>query len=146
MLGHNMPSTRRGLLAAAVSLAALLAAGCGGIAAPDLFVVTRAGSGPHAALTLLVNEEGVVHCNGTSAGKLSDAQIVKARAIAEDLEKPSSENLALSAAPGSVLSYRVRDANGSVSFADNSPRQPKVFRELALFVLQTAQQVCRLPE
>ena len=31
------------------------------------------------------------------------------------------------------------------SFADNPPGQPKVFHNLALFVLQTAQQVCHLP-
>jgi hypothetical protein len=45
-----------------------------------------------------------------------------------------------------VLSYYLRDENGSVSFADNSASQPKVFRNLALFVLQTAQQVCHLPQ
>jgi hypothetical protein len=33
-----------------------------------------------------------------------------------------------------------------VRFSDNSVRQPAVFRQLALFVLQTAQQVCHLPE
>jgi hypothetical protein len=130
----------------ALSALAILAAGCGGIASPDLFVVTRSGAGSHAKLTLLVNEEGVVHCNGVQRGKLSDPQIVKARQIAEELEKPASQHLALSAAPNSVLSYYLRDANGTVSFADNSARQPKVLRELALFVLQSAQQVCKLPE
>jgi hypothetical protein len=44
-----------------------------------------------------------------------------------------------------VLSYYVRDENGSVHFRDDSARQPTVFRRLALFVLQTAQQVCHLP-
>jgi hypothetical protein len=127
--------------------AAVLGSGCGGnVEAADLFIVTRSGSGPHAALTLLVNEEGVVHCNGRQAGKLSDKQIVKARGITEDLEKPASRHLSLPARPGSVLSYRVRDANGTVSFADNSAGQPKVLRELALFVLQSSQQVCKLPE
>jgi hypothetical protein len=45
-----------------------------------------------------------------------------------------------------VLSYYVRDEKGWVRFSDDSPGQPKVFRELALFVLQTAQRVCGLPE
>jgi hypothetical protein len=44
-----------------------------------------------------------------------------------------------------VLSYYVRDENGTVSFSDDSPGQPAVLRRLALFVLQSAQQVCRLP-
>jgi len=141
---------RRRALAAAAAIApasaALALSGCGGIKAPDLFVLTRSGAGPHAKLTLLVNEEGGVHCNGKLAGKLSDDQIVKARAITEDLEKPASEHLSLAARPGSVLSYRLRDASGTVSFADNSVGQPKVLHELQLFVLQAAQRVCRLPE
>ena len=136
----------RGTLLAASALIGLLMAGCGGIEAPDLFIVQRSGSTPHARLTLLVNEEGGVRCNGSHKLKLSDAQIVKARAIQEEIEKPASSHLSLPARPGSVLSYRLRDQDGTVSFADNSRDQPKVLRELALFVLQTAQQVCHLPE
>ncbi len=124
---------------------------CGGIAAPDLFIVQRSGSGPHARLTLLVNEEGGVRCNGlaTRSGhklKLSDAALVQARAIEEDLEEPASKHLSLAPRSGSVLSYSVREEKGSVRFSDNSAGQPKVLHELALFVLQTAQQVCGLPE
>jgi hypothetical protein len=139
-------------LALAASLLALVSlAACGGVTAPDLFIVQRSGSGPHARLTLLVNEEGRVHCNGrgTRNGrklKLSDAALVQARAIQEDLKEPASEGLSLSPGRGSVLSYSVRDENGSVRFSDNSSGQPKVLRELALFVLQTAQRVCGLPE
>ena len=40
----------------------------------------------------------------------------------------------------------MRDPDGSVSFSDNSQGQPVVLRELSLFVLQTAQQVCHLPQ
>jgi hypothetical protein len=78
--------------------------------------------------------------------KLSDSQLVLARELQEDLKDPAAKHLSLAPAPGSVLSYRVRDEAGSVSFADNSPGQPPVFRRLALFALQTAQRVCRLPE
>ena len=141
-----MSPSRRRLAALAIALPVLGAAGCGGIKAPDLFILTRTGAGPHAHLTLLINEEGVVHCNGTITGKLSDKQIIKARAITEELEKPAAEHLSLAPAPGSVLSYRLRDANGTVAFADNSPGQPAVLRQLTLLVLQTAQQVCHLPE
>lgn len=127
--------------------ASIVVAGCGGIKAPDLFIVQRTGAGPGAALTLVVNEEGGVVCNGRGGTlKLSDSQLVEARAIQEDLREPASEHISLPPAPRSVLSYYLRDENGSVRFADNSAHQPEVFRRLALFVLQTAQRVCHLAE
>ena len=49
-----------GALGRAALAACALLAGCGGITAPDLFIVQRSGSGPGAKLTLLVNEEGGV--------------------------------------------------------------------------------------
>ncbi len=131
---------------ALVAAAALLAGGCGGITAPDLFIVHRSGLGPNAKLTLLINEEGGVRCNAGPELKLTDPQLVKARAIQEELEEPSAKHLTLAAEPGSVLSYSVRDQNGTVAFADNSKNQPKVLRSLVLLVLETAQQVCRLPQ
>jgi hypothetical protein len=142
---------RSTVLVACAVLACALLAGCGGVRAPDLFIVKRTGSGPHAKLTLLVNEEGGVRCNGvgTSAGhklKLSDAALVEARAIQEDLEEPSTSHVSLTPGAKSVLSYYVRNEHGYVRFSDDSAGQPKVFRQLALFVLQTAQRVCGLPE
>jgi hypothetical protein len=132
------------LVAAAVGL--LIVGGCGGIKAPDLFIVKRSGTGPGAKLTMLVNEEGGVSCNNGVELKLSDPQIVKARAIQEELKEAAGEHLALAALPGSVLAYSVRDQDGTVTFADNSKAQPKVLRSLVLFVLETAQLVCHLPE
>lgn len=142
----------RRVMALGALAAVTLAAGCGGgIAAPDLFVVQRTGSVPGAGLTLLVNEEGGVHCykDSTHPGptlKLSDPLLVRARAIQEELHEQASAHLSLPPGAGSVLSYYLRDENGTVRFSDNSPGQPKVFRELALFVLQVAQQVCHLPQ
>jgi hypothetical protein len=136
----------RPLAALAALACTLLASGCAGVKAADLFIVQRTGSTPHARLTLLVNEEGAVHCNGTPAPKLSDSQLVRARAIQEDLRQPAASGLSLPASAGSVFSYVVRDPDGSVRFAENSPRQPAVLHELALFVLSTAQHVCGLPE
>ena len=66
--------------------AVFLFGGCGGIEAPDLFIVQRTGSGPGAPLTLLVNEEGGVNCNGGKTLKLNDPQIVQARVIQEALK------------------------------------------------------------
>ena len=86
-------------------------------------------------------------CNGRAAAhKLSDPQIIKAREIQEDLQKPSSSHLSLPARAGSVLSYYVRDENGSVRFSDNSAGQPAVLQKLQLFVLQSSQEICHLPE
>jgi hypothetical protein len=133
-------------VAAALCAATLTVVGCGGVEAPDLFIVYRTGSGPMARLTLLVNEEGGVRCNGSKALKLSDSQLVQARAIQEDLHDPATKHLSLPARAGSVLSYYLRDENGSVRFSDNSLGQPAVLRRLALFVLRAAQQVCHLAE
>lgn len=130
------------LWAAAV---AILLVGCGGVIAQDLFVVYRTGSTAGARLTLLVNEEGGVSCNGRKAPKkLGDPQIIKAREIQEELEKPSASHMSLAPRRGSVLSYYVRDEKGSVRFADDSAGQPTAFHKLQLFVLQTAQGVCGL--
>jgi hypothetical protein len=129
-----------------VVLCASVALGCGGgIKAPDLFIVYRTGNVAGARLTLLVNEEGGVHCNGRLAPRLSDPQLINARVIQEDLQGPAEEHKSLPAQAGSVLSYYVRDQNGTVRFSDDSTAQPHVFRQLAQFVLQTAQQLCRLP-
>jgi hypothetical protein len=136
----------KGALVIGAVAAAIALSGCGGVRASDLFIVYRSGSTPRAKLTLLVDEEGGVTCNGRAgAGKLADAQIVKAREIQEELEKPSSSHLSLAPRAGSVLSYHVRDESGSVRFSDNSAAQPAVFHKLQLFVLQTAQQICGLP-
>jgi hypothetical protein len=124
--------------------AALLLGGCG-IKAPDLFLVTRSGRVAGAQLTLLVNEEGGVRCNGGPTRKLADAQLIEARTIQEDMRGPASRHLSLPPQAGSVLSYRLRQESGGVVFSDNSSGQPAVFRRLSLFVLQSAQRVCHLP-
>jgi hypothetical protein len=141
----------RGVLRAAPPMWALAAAlvlvGCSGVSAPDLFVVQRSGSTPQAQLTLLVNEEGGVTCNGRAMKqKLADPQIVKAREIQEDLQKPSSSHLSLPPRAGSVLHYYVRDESGTVRFSDNSAGQPSVLQKLQLFVLQTGQEICHQAE
>jgi hypothetical protein len=138
---------RLGAFAPCVLAALILLAGCGGgIAAPDLFIVQRTGNGPGARLTLLVNEEGGLRCNGGPTLKLSDPLLVRARAIQEELHEQASEHLSLPPGRGSVLHYYLRDENGTVRFSDDSPEQPKILRELALLVLQIAQQTCHLPQ
>jgi hypothetical protein len=137
---RSWPTAAAGALVVATALSA-----CGGIQAPDLFILQRSGSVAGARLTLLVNEEGGVRCNGGATLKLSDPALIEARAIQEEISSQASKHLVLPARAGSVLSYHLRDENGSVSFSDNSAGQPAVLRRLALFVLQTAQRVCHLP-
>jgi hypothetical protein len=137
-------AVRVAALGVCAALVAIMALGCGGVKPPDLFVVER--SGPGGRLTLLVDEQGGLRCNGARAPALSDPQLIQARALQEELATPSGVHLSLPARPGSVFTYRVRDEAGSVSFADNSAAQPKVLRNLALFVLQVAQQNCHLPQ
>jgi hypothetical protein len=134
------------LLTVLLSCVAILTIGCGGVLSPDLFVVYRTGSSPGAKLTMLVTEEGVVHCNGGPAHRLSDPRIIEARTIQEDLHDPASHRESFPASAGSVLAYYVRDQDGSVRFADNSHGQPAVTRKLAFFVLSVAQGVCGLPQ
>jgi hypothetical protein len=128
----------------ALFLVVVALAGCAGAQPPDLFLVER--SGPGGRLTLLVDEQGGLRCNGVRKPALSDPQLIQARALQEELTAPAGEHLSLPRRPGSVFAYRVRDESGSVSFADNSSAQPKVLRNLALFVLQVAQQNCHLPQ
>jgi hypothetical protein len=140
-----------GALVVLLAATGLSVCGCGGIVSPDLFIIDRTGSTPGAKLTMLVTEEGVVHCytepaHPGPARHLSDPQIIEARTIQEDLEEPASRHESLRPRPGSVLSYYVRDASGSVRFSDNSLHQPTVLHKLALFVLTVAQGVCRLPQ
>jgi hypothetical protein len=138
-------SLTRSALVAATILLGTIVVGCGGIKAPDLFILQRSGSVAGARLTVVVNEEGGVRCNGGPSLKLGDPKLIEARTIKEDLRDPASKHTALEAGARSVFSYYVRDENGAVRFSDNSSRQPAVFRRLALFALQTAQQVCHLP-
>jgi len=126
------------------SLLVALLVGCAGVRAPDLLLIER--SGPGGPLTLLVDDQGGLHCNGARARALRDPQLIQARALQEELATPAGEHLSLAPRPGSVFAYRVRDESGSVSFADNSPAQPKVLRNLALFVLQVAREECGLPQ
>jgi hypothetical protein len=138
---------RRLLAGVAALLVAALIAGCGeSVELPDLFVVQRAGGSAAGRLTLVVNEGGAVHCNGGPTRQLDDSQLVLARGLQEELQSPSAKHLALAPRPGSVFSYYVRDAEGTVRFADNSAAQPSVLRHLAYFVLEVAQKVCRLSE
>ncbi len=151
---HGALVARAGVLIGTL-LAAAAVVGCGeNVELPDLFVVQRSGSVPGARFALVVNEGGAVRCNEGPVRpahpgpkrQLSDPQLLLARSITEELQEPSAKHLSLPPRPGSVLRYYVRDAEGTVRFADNSADQPSVLRHLAYFVLEVAQKVCGLPQ
>jgi len=132
-------------LCVALLLCSCVLVACGGVVSPDLFIIERSGPGKNGALTVVVSEEGIVHCNRSAPHRLSDPALIEARALQEELQGPASRHLSLPARPGSVYGYRVRDANGSVSFADNSSGEPKVLEGLQYFALKVAEHVCALP-
>ena len=123
--------------------------GCGeSVELPDLFVVTRTGGGEK--LTVLINEGGAVRCyrnpaHPGPAHQLSDPQLIQARGVTEELQTPSAKHLSLPPRPGSVFRYHLRDAEGTVRFADNSAGQPSALHHLQYLVLEVAQRVCGLP-
>lgn len=123
--------------------ALLLQAGCGQ-RAPDLFVLQRAGSIPGARLTLNVSDEGTVRCNQGARRRLDDDQVLAARRIARELKDPALRGVTLAPGPNSVLAYRLRLADGMVSFSDTSPGLSPQLARVEGFARSVAQQVCGL--
>ena len=124
---------------------ALAAAGAGcGTHPPDLFLLTRTGSIPGADLRLLVRDDGVVHCNGGPRRELSDPQLLQAREIARKLADPAAKHVSLPAGRGSVLRYRIRLEQGTVTFSDDSRGQTKEMFRAQSFTRTAATRVCGL--
>jgi hypothetical protein len=128
---------------AALSLlaGAALAAGCGTETA-DLFVVERAGSLPDAKLTLRVGDGGTVRCDGGDEIPISSDDLLDARQITEELQPLLDRGVRLPAREGSLLRYTVTGEEGEVRFADNSPRQPRVFAQIIRFTRKIAVSAC----
>jgi hypothetical protein len=126
------------------AVAALALGGCG--TTPfDLFALQRTGSIPGARLRLVVRDDGVVHCNGGPRRHLSDPELLDAREIARELDRPATQHLTLPPGPGAVLRYRVRLEHGAVSFADDSRGQSKTMFLVQRFARTVARRVCGLP-
>jgi hypothetical protein len=133
----------RGARLAGALLVGALLAGCGA-SPPDLFVVRRSGPAPGAALNLLVNDGGFVHCNGGPALMLPGPLLLQARYIQTHIHDPAQAGLTLPPGAQPVFHYALRDVDGHVSFSDDSRGQPAVFFRLQLLVLEIAQQVCHV--
>ncbi|MDQ2670970.1 MAG: hypothetical protein M3Y31_10085 [Gemmatimonadota bacterium] len=122
---------------------ALALAGCGAVT-PDVFLLTRSGSIPGARLTLLVNDGGTVRCNGGEPRQLPARALLDAREIARELAEEAQEDLTLPAPRGSVLRYRLRTQDGTVTFSDaDAVRRPEL-APVIVFARSVAQDVCGL--
>jgi hypothetical protein len=128
-------------VALVASVAAL--AGCGA-AAPDVFLLTRAGSLPGARLTLLVNDGGTVRCNGGAPRALPDPRLLDARRIGEDLADDAQRDLTLPPPRGSLLRFRVRTQDGTVTFSDVDAARRRELAPVVEFARAVAQDVCGL--
>jgi hypothetical protein len=127
---------------AAALLVVLAVAGCGAKPA-DLFLVERSGSGRNARLTLRVQDDGYVYCNGRQH-QLSSQQLLDARALARDLASEAQLHVELPPGPRSVLSYRVELQAGRVAFSDTSRPLPGAFARLTAFTADISEAVCGL--
>src|SRR5205823_6210209 len=114
---------------AAIALVALAVAGCGAPGA-DLFVASRSGSIPGAALRMRVVDDGQVVCNGRQH-ELSSHDLIQARAMVDAIGKQAKRDISLPPGHPTILRYRIETQDGTVAFSDTSPGQPKPFYQAA---------------
>jgi hypothetical protein len=126
---------------AALALAA--STGCGS-EARDLFLVTRSGDVPGARLTLRITDDGRASCNGRPLVEIASDQVIAAREAQRDVEDSAKAHLRLAPGPQSVFSYRVKAEAGTVTWSDDSSRQPVVLFKLAKLTRDVAKGPCHL--
>ena len=130
---------RRGLISAALVTAGL-AAGCGtDQAAPDLFLVTRAG--PTGTLTMLVNDGGTIRCDGGPAKPLGDPLLLAARDVADSLSQDIPNQPRYTQA-GGVYRFAFRLSQGTLRFADVAAAHHPDLGHAEQFVLSAAHGPC----
>jgi hypothetical protein len=135
---------RQASIAIAIAVATTAAlAGCGyNVSSPDLFVLKRTGQGK--TLTLLVNDDGTIHCNGGAAKTLSDPMLLQARDVATSLDKDVKAKLSTRTSANSVYTYTVQLQDGTISFADTAGAAHPELARAELFAVQVAQRPCGL--
>jgi hypothetical protein len=126
----------------AVTMAVALA-GCFDVQSPDLFLLTR--TGPGAKLTLLVNDSGTISCNGGKAKPISNARLIQARDLSDNLTTDATAKLTIGPETGSVYYFRIKLQPGTVSFPDRAAdaKHPNL-AAAELFAIAAAQQACGL--
>ena len=129
------------LVLVALALAAL--GGCGlDVQSPDLFLLTRTGQGPK--LTMEVSDGGTIRCNGSKPKAMSDAMLIQARDLSDNLARDAGANLSLPPRPGTIFDFRIKLQQGTITFSDRDTSGHKVLAQAELFAVQAAQQVCGL--
>jgi hypothetical protein len=131
---------RRALAALA---AVTLLAGCGAPSA-DLFEVVRSGSAPSSNIRILVADDGTVSCNRGKPVPMGAKRLLTARQLARDLQKQAALGLELPHGRGTILSYRARLQDGTISFSDTSRGRPGSFNRLVAFTNDVARRVCKV--
>lgn len=138
--GPPAGAARRTLIAVSSALGVLLG-GCGlNVTSADLFVLTRTEAGR--TLTVLVNDGGTVRCDGGKPRALPDRLLISARDLAQSLDSDARARLSLAAGPGSVASYTVRLADGTLRFPDTAAAAHRELGQAELLALQIAQGPC----
>jgi hypothetical protein len=118
-----------------VALAAAALTGCGlDVQTPDLFVLTRTGQGK--SLTMLVNYDGGVTCNGRRGKTLPDRLLLLARSLPGGLESDAQKKLDPPSPPGSVYRFKVSLQYGTFSFPDTSAGHRPELAMLEEFLLE----------
>ena len=136
---------RRWLVAGALAgVTAVALSGCFDVAAADLFLLTRTGQG--SKLTLLINDSGTIRCDGAKAKPISNARLIAARDLADNLSADATAKLTIPPVAGSAYYFRIKLPQGTIAFPDRAAdaRHP-ILAQAELFATQTAQQACGLP-
>jgi hypothetical protein len=125
----------------ATLIAAAVVAGCGlQVQSEDLFLATRTGEGKK--LTMLVNYDGTISCNGGKAKMLSDPMLLDARDFTNNLDTDASNKLRFPQSRGSVFTYTVKVQNGTISFPDTAAAKHSEIAQFELFFVQAAANPC----
>ena len=91
-----------------------------------------------------MNDGGTVRCNGGAEHPLPAPRLLDARRIAEDLSEDALEDLTLPAPRRSLLRFRLRTEDGTVTFSDvDAVRRPE-FAPVIVFARTVARDVCGL--
>jgi hypothetical protein len=130
-------------LALCLIAAAVLLAGCGGTTGDD-FLLQRFGEGPGARLSLVVGDSGTVSCNRGKSRELPSARLLDARTFTREVSDDATARKRYPARPGSILRYRIKTQDGTVTWADTSRPLPERYLQLAFFARRVSTGVCRL--
>ena len=125
-----------------IPFACLALAGCGFNVAPsDLFVLHRSGQGRE--LTLLVSDGGTIRCDNGPPRPISDALLLQARDLADDLDKDVKAGLRpASPSTRSVYTYSIKLQDGTIAFADTDAAAHAELGRAQLFTAQATEGPC----